>query len=128
MGVTTSNSDEISDEPFRRTLLSQVNHLVWLIDNAHLFGVSHVVQHGDQLTGTLIRASYLPQDRIKEPGNFRQRIVALVAALGVIAGVATNVQTVIGAGQQSVQAIERVVHEITTNHPQSGQSESEPGR
>jgi hypothetical protein len=110
-----ADSDEITDETFRNTLRTQVGHLLWLIDNANRFGVSRVVEHGDQLTGTLIRTAGAPdaKSKVKNLESFKGRIKKLVIALALIAGTVRNSDTIIGAVEHSVPAIERVVHEIT---------------
>ena len=110
-----ADSDEITDESFRNTLRAQISHLLWLINNANRFGVSRVVEHGDQLTGTLIRTAYAPdvKSKVKDPERFKGRIKKLVIAVALIAGIIRNSETVIGAVDHSVPAMERVVHEIT---------------
>ena len=108
-----ADAEEITDDSFRRTLQAQIGHLIWLIDNADAFGLSRVIQQGDQLTGALIRASHMPEGKIRSPERFKQRIIALVAVLAVVAGAVRDSGTVIGAAERSAPAIERVIHEIT---------------
>jgi hypothetical protein len=110
-----AGSDEITDEIFRNTLRTQVGHLLWLIDNANRFGVSRVVEHGDQLTGTLLRTAATPdaKTKVKNLESFKGRIMKLVLALTLIAGTVRSSETVIGAAEHSVPVIEKVVHEIT---------------
>lgn len=110
------DTEEITDESFRRTLQAQVGHLLWLVDNAQLFGTSRVIQHGDQLTGALIRASHMSEGRIRNPEKFKRQIIALVAALALVAGMVRDSGTVIGAAEHSVPAIEKVIQEITDGH------------
>jgi hypothetical protein len=120
------DSEEITDESFRRTLQAQVSHLLWLIDNANLFGVSRVVQHGDQLTGALIRSSRAQEGKIRNPEKFKRQIIKLVAALALVAGVVRNSDTLTGAAEHSVPAIEKVIHEITSGRSLDKNSESGP--
>ena len=48
---------EIPKDALRGELPCQMRRLVWIIDNADTLGVSRVVQHTGQATGTLMRAS-----------------------------------------------------------------------
>jgi hypothetical protein len=117
-----SGQTEIVGEPLRRQLLGQMHHLLWLIDEAGTFGVSRVVEHGDQVTGTLVRAAYTQPSKIRVRSEFRKRTARLTVALGLVAGALTGVGASVEAATQDLLAIEQLAH---TAMP-AGPSETRP--
>lgn len=111
------DTEEIGNESFRHALQSQMRHLIWLIDNVSQFGVSRVVENGDQLTGLLLRTSGTPEARVKNSKQFTSRIMKFIAAVAIVAAVVRDSQTIIKAAEHSAPAIERVVHKITDARP-----------
>ena len=110
--LLVSGNDEIIDETFRRTLLAQINHLIWLIDNAGIFGVSQVVGRGDEITGTLIRATGR-QGTIKNTPRFRDRLNSFITALTLVANLIHSSQVVFDAADHALSGTERIIKEIT---------------
>ena len=111
-----SDTDEVADDAFRRTLLSQISHLIWLIDNAGLFGTPRIVRSGNQITGTLIRAT-AGQAKIKNTSRIRSRINSFVTALTLIANLIHSSQVVFDAADHALPATERIIKEITDGNP-----------
>jgi hypothetical protein len=107
------NRVEITDDRLRLELREQIRHLIWLIDNAIMFGVSRIVEHGDQVTGALIRTVYSGTDTVRNPKEFVKRIAGFVAALAMITTFLGAVNPAIKAADRDVQAIEQFVHDIT---------------
>lgn len=111
------DTEEIGNDSFRQTLLAQVQHLIWLIDNVDQFGVSRVVENSDTLTGTLLRTVGTPQARVKNSEQFWNRIRKLIVVVGMIAGIIHDSQTILEAAEHSMPVIEKVVHKITDARP-----------
>jgi hypothetical protein len=110
------DTDEVADEAFRQTLLSQISHLIWLIDNASFFGIPRIVRSGDQITGTLIRAT-AGQGKIKNTSRIRGRINSFVTALTLVANLIHSSQVIYDAGDHALPAAERIIREITDGNP-----------
>jgi hypothetical protein len=108
-----SDNSEITDESFRQTLLMQLNHLIWLIDNADTFGISRIVQHGDQITGAVVRAA-AHQGTIKHTPRFRDRMNGFVAALTLVASLIHSSQVVFDAADHMLPDAEKIINEITS--------------
>jgi hypothetical protein len=111
-----ANSDAVADEAFRQTLLAQINHLIWLIDNASLFGIPRIVHSGDEITGTLIRAT-AGQAKIKNTSVIRGRINSFVTALTLVANLIHSSQVVFDAADHALPAAEKIIREITDGSP-----------
>jgi hypothetical protein len=84
--------------------------------------VSRVVEHGDQVTGTLVRAAYTQPSKIRVRSEFRKRTARLTVALGLVAGALTGVGASVEAATQDLLAIEQLAH---TAMP-AGPSETRP--
>lgn len=111
-----SDSDEITDESLRRVLQGQIEHLIWLIDNVGSFGLPRVVQQGDQVTGTLVRAGNQPEG-VKKSQIVRQRIFKFIAALTLVANLVHSPQVIVDSAEHAITGAEKIVKELTDGHP-----------
>jgi hypothetical protein len=102
-------TEEIDNEEIRRTLQSQLRHLVWLIENVDKFGVSRIVETGDQVTGALARTATLSKGNVKDPERFTARLKKLIVAVAMVAELIQGTTTIIDAARDSMPAIERVI-------------------
>ena len=107
-----SDKTEITEEQLRLTLLGQVSHLLWLIDNARTFGVSRVVEHGDQVTGALARTAYTRPSAIRRLDDFKRRIGQLAVALATVTGLLASAGTLAEVADHDMLSIERLAHDV----------------
>jgi hypothetical protein len=107
-----SDQTEITEEQLRLALLGQMRHLLWLIENARTFGVSRVVELGDQVTGTLARTAYTRPSAIKKPDDFKRRIGRLAVTLAAVTGLLASAGTVTQVADQDLLSIERFTHDV----------------
>jgi hypothetical protein len=112
-------SDEIADDNFRQVLLAQLNHLIWLIDNAINFGLPRVVQRGDQVAGSLVRAVAY-QRVIKNTSETRNRIIKFIATLTTIASLIHSSQTIFDAADHALPGAEKIINELTSGNQDGG--------
>lgn len=108
-------SDEITDQSFRQTLLAQINHLIWLIDNAATFGLPRIVQRGDQVTGTLIRAT-VRQGTIKNSSGIRDRISKFITVLTLVANLIHSSQIISDTVDHALPGAEKLIRELTSGN------------
>src|SRR5215831_19061917 len=106
-----SDQTEITEEQLRLTLLGQMRHLLWLIDNARTFGVSRVVEHGDQVTGTLARTAYTRPSAIRKLDDFKRRIGQLAVALAAMTGLVAGAGTFAEVADHGLLSIEQLAHD-----------------
>ena len=109
-----SDNDEIADDSFRQALLTQINHLIWLIDNADTFGIARIIQQGDQITGALVRTGR--QKTVRYTSRFRDRISSFVAALTLVASLIHSSQVVFDAADHTLPDAEKIIKEITSGN------------
>lgn len=110
-----SDTSEIANDSFREALLTQIKHLVWLIDNADTFGISVIVQRGDQITGALVREA-AREGAVKNTGRFRDRINGFVTALTLVANLIHSSQVIYDAADHALPAAEKIIKEITSTN------------
>ena len=92
-------------------LRSQLDHLLWLIDQAPRFGASAVVRQADETLGALSRAS----DTVKNPATWQKwktRYAALVATIALLTAGPVAGQKMLEATAGTVRAFESNVHAI----------------
>lgn len=107
-----ADNDEIADGSFRQVLLAQINHLIWLIDNADTFGIARVIQQGDQVTGTLVRT--VRQKTVRYTPRFRDRINGFIAALTLVANLIHSSQVIFDAADHALPDTEKIIKELTS--------------
>lgn len=84
--VAIAHAYEDLPDALRKILIKGLEHIVWLIDNAEIFGVARAVQAAESMTGRLIIAS----DHITTPeqsSGWKQRLIAFGAAIVYITGI-----------------------------------------
>jgi len=117
---------EIADEPIRLALLGQMRHLLWLIDNVGTFGVSRVVERGDQVAGALARTTLSRPSVVSRLNEFKRRTGSLVVALAVVTGLLTGVGATIEAANADLLYVQQFEHDVARSVTMARPSETEP--
>ncbi|GAA3061974.1 hypothetical protein GCM10017562_29010 [Streptomyces roseofulvus] len=98
----------------REEIAAQIRHLLWLIDNAELFGTARISREATSVIGSIAQASTgLTGQDLQTGGRWRRGFVAFVAASALLATGATQLQTAIEAGSGVVKEISQVVESVT---------------
>jgi hypothetical protein len=117
---------EIAEDPIRLTLLGQMNHLLWLIDNVGLFGVSRVVERGDQAAGALARTALSKPNVVSKLNDFKRRSGRLVMALAILTGLLTGVGATIEAANTDLLYAQQLEQDVARSVTMARPSEAEP--
>jgi hypothetical protein len=107
-----STDDGIRGADLRKVLRNQIEHLIWLIDNADYLGLAQVVRQGDAVTGVLVRAAQ-QEEGPKSGPLLRTKVAAFVTALAAVAGLIHNSGIVYDAADHTLTQAEKVVKELT---------------
>ncbi len=113
--------------PLAGQLTAQLEHLLWLITNAPLFGSSAVARSADETLGSLARATLTVKDAATAT-LWRRLLTSYVATVTLLTGGLTATDAMLQAGTGTVESITRGVeagqnlHDAVTN-PEDG---SEP--
>ncbi|MFI8517213.1 hypothetical protein ACIGEZ_05210 [Streptomyces sp. NPDC085481] len=95
-------------------ITAQIRHLLWLIDNAALFGAARIARESSSVVGALAQAStVLTGQDAQTSGKWKRGFLAFVTASALFATGATQVQTAIDAGSGLVKEIAQVVESGT---------------
>ncbi|MGW6392035.1 hypothetical protein ACWFR1_16375 [Streptomyces sp. NPDC055103] len=98
----------------REEIAAQIRHLLWLIDNAFLFGTARISREATSVIGSIAQASTaLTGQDPQNGGRWRRGFVTFVAASALFATGATQLQTALDAGSGVVQEITQVVESVT---------------
>ncbi|MFJ8430318.1 hypothetical protein ACIQ9P_03335 [Kitasatospora sp. NPDC094019] len=110
LGMVEDRDNFELPEALRDTLANQIRHLVWLIDNVALVGVSRVSQEAVSVVGSVAHASHVlrPRDEQSE-SRWKRSMVSLVAALGLFTTGAVGAREAIEAGDGLVREVVRIV-------------------
>lgn len=99
--------------PVRDGLISQLEHLIWLVENANLFGGARVSAEASRVIGSLAQASATMENASPETvGHWKKRWVAFIAVCVAFNGGASVVQESITSGTAIVKEITGVVSDI----------------
>ena len=99
--------------PVRDGLISQIEHLIWLIENANLFGGARVSAEASRVIGSLAQASTTMQNAHSETvSRWKKGLVAFIAVCAAFNGGASVVQESITSGTSIVKEITGVVSDI----------------
>ncbi|ROQ68717.1 hypothetical protein EDD93_3194 [Streptomyces sp. 840.1] len=103
-------------EPLKGQLVSQLRHVIWLIEHVDLFGEARVSGETSRVIGSLVQASGVVAHRDpSSAGKWKSACVSLVAAcLAFNAGVPV-VQESIETGGNLVREIAAVVQDVQDN-------------
>ncbi|MFK0213046.1 hypothetical protein [Streptomyces sp. NPDC090298] len=106
--------DEELSPALRDEIAAQIRHLLWLIDNAALFGTARISREATSVIGSIAQASTgLTGQDLQNGGRWRRGFVAFVAASALLATGTTQLQTAIEAGSGVVKEITQVVESVT---------------
>ncbi|WP_143076617.1 hypothetical protein [Streptomyces sp. MUSC 14] len=107
--LASMGEDEI-DGPLRDQLMSQLRHVVWLVENSNLFGGARVAEEASTVIGTLAQASVSAVNMREESASrWKKAFLALVTACIVFNQAAPILQESITAGEQIVKEITSAV-------------------
>ncbi|MCZ4497529.1 MAG: hypothetical protein JWQ74_82 [Marmoricola sp.] len=108
--------------PYRMMLVRDLEHLVWLIDNADRFGVAAAARIGQAVLGGIEVA----QARVStnDKAGWRKRVVEFGGALLILSAALDAGTAVLESGSGLVSEVVSIVSEQRPDHPNS---EIEPG-
>ncbi|MEW2496816.1 hypothetical protein AB0942_25265 [Streptomyces nodosus] len=105
--------DDVEITPaLRAQLISQIQHLIWLIDHADLFGGARVAQEASSVIGSLAQASSTLTTQPENTSRWKKGFVAFVTACAIFNQAATTVQDSLEVGTGLVKEIASTVEEI----------------
>lgn len=96
-------------------LRSQLDHLLWLVEQAPRFGASAAARAADEALGTIKRAS----DSVRNPDTRKRwsdKYVALITTIGLLTAGAGAAEKALEATAGTVRAIESTVHAVDSAH------------
>lgn len=100
----------------REEIAAQIRHLLWLIENAALFGAARISRESTSVIGALAQAStVLTGQDPQTSGTWKRRFVAFIAASALFATGATQLQAAIEAGTGVAKEITQVVESVTAS-------------
>ncbi|MFJ9133391.1 hypothetical protein ACIRRT_10025 [Streptomyces sp. NPDC102256] len=106
-----SESSEIAPA-LRDELLSQIRHLIWLIEHADLFGGARVAQEASGVIGSLTQAVSTLDVGSPARGRWMNGLLAMLAACVFFNQAAPIVQESISAGSDLVKEISTIVEQV----------------
>lgn len=107
--LASMGAEEING-PVRDELVSQIRHLIWLIENANLFGGARVAEEASTVIGSLAQTgSALVNMQPNTASRWKTALLALVATCVVFNQAAPIFQESIAAGEAIVKEITAVV-------------------
>ncbi|WP_333739220.1 hypothetical protein [Streptomyces sp. IBSBF 2806] len=99
--------------PVRDQLISQLRHLVWLVDNAGLFGAARVAEEASTVIGSLAQTgASLINIRDENVNRWKKALLAFVTACVVFNQASPILQQSISAGESLVRDIASVVEDL----------------
>ncbi|MGC5365493.1 hypothetical protein ACPXCE_28115 [Streptomyces sp. DT24] len=110
--LTEMPSDTLRDN-LREGLLAQVNHLIWLIDNAATFGGSRISGQANEFVGALAQAGLeIPERHAAWRGRWGKSVYAMLVALTLFTTGSELTHKALDEGSGLVREIAQTVHEI----------------
>ncbi|MEU4876880.1 hypothetical protein [Streptomyces sp. NPDC021608] len=111
--LLASLSESEIDGPVRDQLISQLRHLIWLIDNAGLFGGARVAEEASTVIGSLTQTgASLVNVRDENVNRWKKALLAFVTACVVFNQASPILQQSITAGEGLVREIASVVEDF----------------
>ncbi|MER5835875.1 hypothetical protein ABT116_34855 [Streptomyces sp. NPDC002130] len=108
----TAMGNEDIDGPVRDQLISQIRHLIWLVENANLFGGARVSEEASTVIGSLAQAgATLVNVSADNSNRWKTALLALVTACVVFNQASPIIQESITGGEAIVKEIATVVEE-----------------
>ncbi|MEU7412654.1 hypothetical protein AB0B40_25620 [Streptomyces sp. NPDC042638] len=103
--LTAMGDDEING-PVRDQLISQLRHVIWLVENSGIFGGARVAEEASTMIGALAQASAsVVNMREESASRWKKAFLALVTACIVFNQASPIFQESITAGEQIVKEI-----------------------
>ncbi|MER5763835.1 hypothetical protein [Streptomyces sp. NPDC002082] len=99
--------------PVRDGLVSQIEHLIWLVENVELFGGARVASEASRVIGSLAQASAIMENANPETvSRWKKGWLALIAVCVAFNGGVAVVQESIDTGTSIVKEITGVVQDV----------------
>ncbi|MFF4063761.1 hypothetical protein [[Kitasatospora] papulosa] len=99
--------------PVKDALISQIEHLIWLIENAELFGGARVSAEANRVIGSLAQASATMENANPETvSRWKKSWIAFIAICVAFNAGAPVVQESITSGTEIVKEITGVVNDV----------------
>ncbi|WOX24151.1 hypothetical protein [Streptomyces solicathayae] len=100
----------------RTAITAQINHLLWLIEHAELFGTASVSRETNRVIGSLTQATtILTGTDVQTGGRWKRAFLGIVGASIVFSAGATQLQSALEAGSGMVKEIVQVVDDVATS-------------
>ncbi|MEU2713355.1 hypothetical protein [Streptomyces sp. NPDC007205] len=107
--LTSMGEGEISG-PLRDQLISQLRHIIWLVENSELFGGARIADEASTVIGVLAQASAsVVNMREESASRWKKAFITLVTACIVFNQASPILQQSITAGEQIVKEITSAV-------------------
>lgn len=111
--LLTSMGEEEIIGPVRDELISQIRHLIWLIDNVSLFGGSRVAEEASTVIGSLAQTgATLVNAQPNSTSRWKNALFAFVAACVVFNQASPILQESIAGGEGLIKEIVAVVDNL----------------
>lgn len=106
----------LTSEPLRKALIHQLEHVLWLIEHADMFGAAAITGAAQEVVGSIAVATpHVPQ---QQRANWKVKVAAVVGAIAIFNGSMSQGTTAIEnvgdiaaaaitAGEHVVDAVER---------------------
>ncbi|MFJ8711733.1 hypothetical protein ACIRD9_00735 [Streptomyces violaceus] len=108
--LLTSIGDDELNGPLRDELISQIRHLIWLIENAALFGGARVAEEASTVIGSLTQAgATLVNVQPENLSRWKKALLGLIAVCVVFNQASPIVQESITAGSGLIKEITAAV-------------------
>lgn len=112
LNILASLSDAEISTGLRAQLVSQIQHLIWLIEHEDLFGGARVAQEASSVVGSLAQATGTLTAEPENAGRWQKGLVAFLAACAIFSQAAPVVQESIELGTSLVKEIASTVEDI----------------
>ncbi|MGW0933410.1 hypothetical protein [Streptomyces sp. NPDC002666] len=112
LDILASLTDAEINVGLRAQLISQIQHLLWLIEHNDLFGGARVAQEASSVVGSLAQATGTLTAQPENASRWKQGFVGLLAACALFTQAAPVMQDSIEAGSGLIREIASTVEGI----------------
>ncbi|MFJ9088560.1 hypothetical protein ACIRL3_39740 [Streptomyces sp. NPDC102384] len=112
LNILESLEDNEISSSLRVQLISQIQHLIWLIEHEAMFGGARVTQEASAVIGELAQATQTVTTNPENSGRWRNGFLALLTACTIFTQAAPVVQASIEAGTGLYNQIENTIENI----------------
>ncbi|MEU7725196.1 hypothetical protein AB0B78_08100 [Streptomyces sp. NPDC040724] len=100
-------------ENLTEALIAQVSHVIWLIENADMFGGARVASEANSIVGGLAQAGLtIPSNQPEQQGRWQKAVYGLVVALTLFTTGSEMATNAVEAGNGLVKEIAQTVQAV----------------